>query len=57
LRREREGSNTRNLDLIVVSNSSIIIALARIRRLDLLEKLFKKIIVPKAAWREVAIVR
>ncbi len=55
MRRERESSNTRGLDLIVVSNSSVIIALARICRLDLLEKLFRKIIVPEAVWREVTV--
>ena len=55
MRRERESSNTRGLDLIVVSNSSVIIALARICRLDLLEKLFGKIIVPEAVWREATV--
>jgi len=35
-------------ELLVVSNSSIIIALARICHLDLMEKLFKKVIVPEA---------
>ncbi|MEB3825378.1 MAG: DUF3368 domain-containing protein [Desulfurococcales archaeon] len=55
MRRERESSNTRGLDLIVVSNSSVIIALARICHLDLLEKLFEKIIVPEAVWREVTV--
>ena len=55
MRRARESDNTRDLGLIVVSNSSVIIALARICRLDLLEKLFGKIIVPKAVWREVTV--
>jgi len=35
-------------ELLVVSNSSVIIALARMCRLGLLEKLFKKVIVPEA---------
>ena len=39
-------------ELLVVSNSSVIIAFARICRLDLLERLFKKIVVPEAVWRE-----
>ncbi len=40
---------------IVVSNSSVIIALARICRLDLLEKLFSEIFAPETVWREVAV--
>jgi len=40
---------------LVASNSSIIIALARICHLDLLENLFKKVIVPEAVWKEVAV--
>ncbi|MCE4617475.1 MAG: DUF3368 domain-containing protein [Desulfurococcales archaeon] len=41
-------------EFLVVSNSSVIIALARIFRLDLLEKLFGKILIPEAVWREIA---
>ncbi|ALU11850.1 hypothetical protein EYM_05385 [Ignicoccus islandicus DSM 13165] len=55
MRRERESNDTRDSNLIVVSDSSVIIALARICRLDLLEKLFGKIIVPEAVWREVTV--
>jgi len=33
----------------------IIIALARICRLDLMGKLFKKVFVPEAVWREVTV--
>ena len=42
-------------ELLVVSNSSIIIALARICHLDLMEKLFKKVIVPEAVWKELTV--
>jgi len=55
LQRERESNNTRDLNSIAVSNSSVIIALAGICRLDLLGKLFGKIIVPEAVWREVTV--
>ena len=41
--------------LLVVSNSSVIIALARICHLDLLEKLFRRIIVPEAVWKEAVV--
>jgi len=54
--RRRHGSNeVEEEKLLVVSNSSVIIALARICRLDLLERLFRKIIVPEAVWKEVTI--
>ena len=51
----RQKSNRVKGEFLVVSNSSVIIALARICRLDLLEKLFRKIIVPEAVWREIAV--
>lgn len=38
----------------VVSNSSPLIALARISRLEILHELFGEIIVPDAVWRETA---
>lgn len=41
--------------IAVVANSSVIIALARVCRLNVLEKLFKQVIVPEAVWREVAV--
>ena len=41
--------------LLIVSNSSTIIALAKICHLDLIEKLFKKVIVPEAVWKEVIV--
>jgi len=41
--------------LLVASNSSVIIALAMICRLDLLKKLFKEIVVPEAVWKEVTV--
>lgn len=40
--------------MIVISNSSPIIALARIQRLDILKKLFGKIIIPPIVYEEVA---
>jgi len=55
LQRERESNNTRDLNLIVISNSSVIITLAIICCLDLLEKLFRKIVVPEAVWKEVTV--
>ncbi len=51
----KQGSNGVKEGLLVVSNSSIIIALARICHLDLMEKLFKKVIVPEAVWKEVTV--
>ena len=51
----RQESNRAEREFLVVSNSSVIIALARICRLDLLEKLFGKILVPEAVWREIAV--
>lgn len=42
-------------ELLVISNSSVIIAFARICRLDLLERLFGKVVVPEAVWREVTV--
>jgi predicted nucleic acid-binding protein len=36
----------------VVSNSSILISLARIGKLDLLRQLYVEIIVPEAVWDE-----
>ncbi len=39
----------------VISNSSVVIALARVCCLDLLEKLFSRVIVPEAVWQEVTI--
>ena len=50
----RQVSNRVEEEFLVVSNSSVIIALARIFRLDLLEKLFGKILIPEAVWREIA---
>ena len=51
----RQESNRAEGEFLVVSNSSVIIALARICRLDLLEKLFGKILVPEAVWKEIAV--
>jgi uncharacterized protein len=39
--------------MIVVSDSSPLIALCRIGRLDLLHDLFGKLIIPDAVWLEV----
>ena len=52
---EQRSSETREEELLVVSNSSVIIALARICRLDLLKKLFGRILVPEAVWREIIV--
>jgi len=41
--------------MLVVSYSSVIIALGKIRRLNLLGKLFKRIIVPEAVWKEITV--
>jgi len=54
LQRRRE-SNKVEKEFLVVSNSSVIIAFAMICRLDLLEKLFGRILVPEAVWREIAV--
>ena len=51
----RRESNRAEGEFLVVSNSSVIIALAGICSLDLLEKLFGKILVPEAVWREIAV--
>jgi len=51
----KQGDNGVKEELLVVSNSSIIIALARICHLDLMGKLFKKVIVPEAVWKEVTV--
>ena len=51
----KQGSNGVKEELLAVSNSSIIIALARICHLDLMEKLFKEVIVPEAVWKEVTV--
>lgn len=40
--------------MIVVADSLPLIALSRIGRLDLLQTMFGKLIVPEAVWREVA---
>ncbi len=39
--------------MIVVADSSPLISLARIGRLDLLESLFERVVVPRAVWSEV----
>jgi len=52
---EQRSSEAREEELLVVSNSSVIIALARICRLDLLGRLFRRILVPEAVWREVTV--
>ncbi len=51
----RQESSRVEGEFLVVSNSSVIIALARICRLDLLERLFGKILVPKIIWNEIAV--
>ncbi len=41
--------------MTIVSNSSPLIGLARLRRLDLLRALYGEILVPDAVWREVVL--
>jgi len=48
-------SKSSNEEAIVVSNSSVIIALARICYLNPLRKLFGKVLVPRAVWQEMTI--
>ncbi|BAA79229.2 conserved hypothetical protein [Aeropyrum pernix K1] len=50
-----QRSNEDEERLLVVSNSSIIIALARVCRLDLLEKLFGEVLVPETVWAEITV--
>ncbi len=53
---EKQGNKSdENKGLSVVSDSTVIIALAQVCRLDLLEKLFGEILVPEAVWREVTV--
>ena len=52
---KQRSSEAKEEELLVVSNSTVIIALARICRLDLLKKLFRKILVPEAVWREITV--
>ncbi len=40
--------------MIVVSDSTIFIGLAKIKKIDLLQSLFQKIYIPEAVFREVA---
>jgi len=54
-RGSQEGGSRSSIDEIVVSNSSVIIALARACRLDLLERLFSEVLVPEAVWNEISI--
>lgn len=55
LQGEQRSSKAEKKELLVVSNLSAIIAFAKICRLDLLEKLFKKVIIPEAVWKEVTV--
>jgi len=52
---EQRSSRAKEEELLVVSNSSVIIAFARACRLDLLDRLFRKVVVPEAVWEEVTV--
>lgn len=41
--------------MIVVSDASPLIALARVNRVDLLRSVFGRLIIPEAVWKEVAL--
>ena len=41
--------------MIVVSNASPLINLARVGRIDLLQQLYDELIIPEAVWQEVVI--
>ena len=41
--------------MIIVSNSSPLIALAKIGKLYILKELFTEIVIPKTVWYEVAV--
>ncbi len=51
----KQEDNSGEKEFLAISNSSVIIALARICRLDLLEELFGEILVPKAVWKEIIV--
>ncbi len=51
----KQESNRVEGGLLAVSNSSVIIALTKICRLDLLKKLFGKILVPETVWKEITV--
>jgi len=55
LQRRRRNIEAGEKGSVVVSNSSVVIALARICCLDFLEKLFGKIVVPEAVWQEITV--
>ena len=40
---------------MVVSNSSVLIALSAIQKLELLKEIFNKIYIPEAVWNEVVV--
>ena len=55
MQEKQRDSEAKEEELLAVSNSSVIIAFARICRLDLLEKLLRKVVVPETVWEEVAV--
>jgi len=54
LQRSKE-SDEAGKEVLVVSSSSVIIALAKVCHLYLLEKLFGEILVPEAVWKEITV--
>jgi len=55
LQGKQRNSKAGEEELLVVSNSSVIIALARIYRPGLLEELFGKSLSPEAVWQKVTV--
>lgn len=54
MQRSKE-SDEAGKEVLVVSSSSVIIALAKVCHLYLLEKLFGEILVPEAVWKEITV--
>ncbi len=53
--RRSRGRAGKRKNLTVVSNFSVIVAFAKIGRLDILKKLFKEVLVPRSVWFEATV--